>query len=87
MGKMKAAIIGTGNIGSDLLAKLMKSDVLECGVFTGHKADSRGIARAKALGVPTSVESISYIEKHPECCDLAMSILASGENIILIPLS
>ncbi len=70
MGKMKAAIIGTGNIGSDLLVKLMKSPVLECGVFTGHKADSRGIARAKALGVPTSIESVSYIEKHPECCDL-----------------
>ena len=70
MGKMKAAIIGTGNIGSDLLVKLMKSPILECGVFTGHKADSRGIARAKALGVPTSIESVSYIEKHPDCCDL-----------------
>ena len=39
MGKVKVGIIGTGNIGSDLLMKVMRSDVLDCGIFAGHSPD------------------------------------------------
>ena len=70
MDKAKVGIIGTGNIGSDLLMKVLKSDVLECGIFAGHSLDSKGIARAKELGVPTTFESIKYIEDNPECCQI-----------------
>lgn len=34
--KVKVAIIGTGNIGSDLLVKINRSQILECGIFTGN---------------------------------------------------
>lgn len=70
MSKVKVGIIGTGNIGSDLLMKVMKSDVLECGIFAGHSPDSKGIARARELGVPVTCDSIHYIEEHPECCQI-----------------
>ncbi len=70
MGKVKVGIIGTGNIGSDLLMKVMKSDVLECGIFAGHSPDSKGIARARELGVPVTFDSIRYIEEHPDCCKI-----------------
>lgn len=70
MNKVKAGIIGTGNIGSDLLAKILKSECLECGIFAGHNPDSEGIRRAEKMGIPTTIESIHYIEKHPECCDI-----------------
>lgn len=70
MNKVKVAIIGTGNIGTDLLMKVLKSDVLECGIFAGHNPDSEGIRRAKALGVPTTTDSIHYIEEHPDCCEI-----------------
>ena len=68
MKKVKVGIIGTGNIGSDLLMKVLRSDVLECGIFAGHSPDSKGIARAKTLGVPVTYDSIRYIEAHPDCC-------------------
>lgn len=67
---LKVAIIGTGNIGSDLLYKVQRSPVLECGLFTGRNRDSEGIRRAQAMGVPTSFDSIKAIIDNPDCCDL-----------------
>lgn len=71
MKKIKVGIIGTGNIGSDLLMKIQKTDILECGIFAGHNPDSGGIRRAERMGVPTTIESIHYIEKYPDCCEIA----------------
>ncbi len=68
--KLRVGIIGTGNIGSDLLMKVMRSPLLTCGMFTGRDKDSAGIARAKKLGVPTSYESIKAIIDNPTCCDI-----------------
>ena len=70
MKKVKVGIIGTGNIGSDLLMKVMRSDVLECGIFAGHSPDSKGIARARELGVPVTTDSIRYIEENRDCCQI-----------------
>lgn len=70
MRKVKVGIIGTGNIGSDLLMKVMRSDILECGIFAGHSPDSKGIARARGLGVPVTYDSIHYIEENPDCCQI-----------------
>ena len=70
MKKVKVGIIGTGNIGSDLLMKVLRSDVLECGIFAGHSPDSKGIARAGEHGVPVTYDSIRYIEENPGCCQI-----------------
>jgi len=70
MDRVKVGILGTGNIGSDLLMKVMKSNVLECGIFAGHSPDSIGIARARELGVPITYDSIRYIEENPDCCQI-----------------
>ena len=70
MKKIKVGIIGTGNIGTDLLMKVMRSDVLECGIFAGHSPDSKGIARARELKVPVTCDSIRYIEENPNCCQI-----------------
>lgn len=68
--KVKVGIIGTGNIGTDLLMKVMRSDVLECGIFAGHSPDSKGIAKAREIDVPVTSDSIKYIENHPDCCQI-----------------
>ena len=68
--KIKIGIIGTGNIGSDLLVKVQRSELLECGIFAGHNPDSEGIKRAKEMGVPTTYDSIHYIESNPDCCQI-----------------
>lgn len=70
MEKVKVAIIGTGNIGSDLLSKVERSLYLRCGLFAGRNQDSEGIRRAKQLKVAVSYDSIKAIEKDPGCCDI-----------------
>jgi acetaldehyde dehydrogenase len=55
------AILGTGNIGTDLLIKLLRRDALQVGLFAGVDPKSAGIARARELGVPTSIEGIDAI--------------------------
>ncbi len=69
-GKIKVGIIGTGNIGTDLLVKICRSKVLECGIFTGKNKDSLGIARARAMGIPTSYNSVDAIIDNPESCQI-----------------
>ena len=68
--KIKVGIIGTGNIGTDLSMKVIRSDILECGIFAGHSLESKGITRAKELGIPVTYESIKYIEENPKCCQI-----------------
>jgi len=59
--RVKVAVLGTGNIGTDLLLKLLKRPQLEVTMFAGVDPSSSGIARAKELGVPTSTEGIDAI--------------------------
>ena len=70
MKKVKVGIIGTGNIGTDILVKIMRSDYLECGIFAGRNPDSEGIKYANKLGINTSFRSIQAIEENPDCCDI-----------------
>jgi acetaldehyde dehydrogenase len=59
MSKAKVAIIGSGNIGTDLMIKVMRlSDVLEMGAMVGIDPDSDGLARARRLNVPTTHEGV-----------------------------
>src|SRR3954470_463232 len=59
MTKTKVAIIGTGNIGTDLMIKVLRqSDTLEMGAMVGIDPDSDGLARAARFGVPTTAEGV-----------------------------
>lgn len=84
--KTKVGIIGTGNIGSDLLVKVMRSDILECGIFTGQNLNSEGIKRAKALGVNTSFKSIAAIEENPELCEIVFDATSAQFHKIHAPI-
>jgi acetaldehyde dehydrogenase len=64
MTKVKAAIIGSGNIGTDLMIKIMRnSKVLEMGAMVGIDPSSDGLARAKRLGVATTHEGLDGLQK------------------------
>lgn len=68
--RVKVGIIGTGNIGTDILMKLKRSKILECGMFAGRNPDSAGIKLAKEMGIRTSTESIKAIQESPDCCEI-----------------
>lgn len=66
MAKVKAAIIGSGNIGTDLMIKIMRnSDVLEMGAFVGIDPESDGLKRAARMGVATTAEGIDGLVALP----------------------
>ena len=86
MKKIKVAIIGTGNIGCDLLLKLQRSSWLECGMFAGRTPGSKGMKLAEKLGVPVSADSIHAIEANPDCCEIVFDATSADAHKIHAPI-
>ncbi len=71
MSQTKVAIIGSGNIGTDLMIKIMRlSKVLKMGALVGVDPDSDGLKRAARLGVPITSDGIDGLVAMPEFADI-----------------
>ena len=62
--KIKCALIGPGNIGTDLLAKLQRSPVLEPVWMVGIDPESDGLKRAREMGIKTTHEGVDGLVPH-----------------------
>jgi acetaldehyde/propanal dehydrogenase len=72
MKKIKCALIGPGNIGTDLLAKLQRSSVLEPIWMVGIDPNSDGLKRAREMGIKTTSDGVDGLLPH---------VLADGVQI------
>ncbi|MHA6691405.1 acetaldehyde dehydrogenase (acetylating) [Devosia sp. A449] len=71
MTKIKCAIIGSGNIGTDLMIKILRhSKTLEMGAMVGIDPSSDGLARASRMGVTTTHEGLEGLRRLAEYPDI-----------------
>ncbi|WP_322063336.1 acetaldehyde dehydrogenase (acetylating) [Paraburkholderia sp. J63] len=78
-GKASVAIIGSGNIGTDLMFKVMRhAKHLEMGAFVGIDPESDGLARAARLGVPCTAQGLDGLLAMPNFGDIAIAFDATS---------
>ncbi len=69
--KLKAAIIGSGNIGTDLMIKILRhGEAIEMAAMVGIDPGSDGLERAKRLGVATTHEGVEGLTRLPAFADI-----------------
>lgn len=68
--KLRTAIIGSGQIGTDLLFKVKSSEILKPACLIGRSKNSRGLGIARDLGVESSSEGIDFLKEHLNQIDL-----------------
>ena len=78
--KSRVAILGTGNIGTDLLIKVMNSNYLECVLFVGRNLRSEGIQKASKLGVRVSDGGIDSVIKLASNIDIVIDATSASAH-------
>lgn len=68
--KPRVAVLGTGNIGTDLLLKLLKRDDVTVVGFIGRNANSKTLSIAQNNNIPTSDKSIAFFTDNQQYCDI-----------------
>lgn len=80
MDKIKVGIIGPGNIGTDLMYKVMRSKYLQMDFMTGI-VESEGLKRAAKFGFKTSTEGVKAVAEDPEVKIVFDATLASAHLV------
>ena len=79
--KLKVAILGSGNIGTDLLLKINKSSYLSCTYLVGRNESSKGLAIAKALGISTSSHGIETLIENSNAYELVFDATSAEAHL------
>jgi acetaldehyde dehydrogenase (acetylating) len=79
--KVKVGIIGTGNIGSDLMVKINRSEVLELSAVMGIDPNSSGMRHAKELGVAVFDNSMEGFKEHSELADILFDATSAKAHL------
>jgi len=82
--KLKAAVIGSGNIGTDLMIKILRhGQNIEMGAMVGIDAASDGLARAARMGVATTHEGVEGLARLPvfDDIDFVFDATSAGAHV------
>ncbi|MGE0482574.1 MAG: acetaldehyde dehydrogenase (acetylating) [Gammaproteobacteria bacterium] len=78
---VNAAIIGSGNIGTDLMVKALRSQDINPVWMVGIDADSDGLARARAAGLKTTAEGVAGLLPHVAADNIQMAFDATSAYV------
>lgn len=81
MSKIKCALIGPGNIGTDLLYKLQRSPLLEPVWMVGIDPESEGLERARELGLKTTAEGVDGLLPHVKADEIKIAFDATSAYV------
>jgi acetaldehyde dehydrogenase len=77
---LKVAIIGSGNIGSDILCKVQRSPMLHCTLFAGRSSASSGLAFARGRGTATTDNGIAGLLDRLDLFDLVFDATSAAAH-------
>jgi len=82
---IRCAVIGTGNIGADLMEKLRRSPDLELQAMIGIDPDSAGLKRARGYGLETTHQGVDWLLEHPDPPQLVFEATAAKVHAASAP--